>query len=74
MIEHPARQGDRRVGESVQGLRAEVHLGGVADALGEEDALRRVRDGFLLGQAGRQDPAAQLVEIWFGDVDFKRSG
>ena len=38
VIEHPGGEGDRRIGQPVQRLRAIPHLERVADALGEEEA------------------------------------
>ncbi len=54
MIEHPGSQGDRRIGEAVQRLRAIPHLERVADALREEEAQPVVRALLVRGQARRR--------------------
>jgi hypothetical protein len=43
VVEHPGREGDGRIGEPVQGLRAQPHLKCVADALRIEEAQPVVR-------------------------------
>ena len=48
VVEHPGGEGDGRIGEPVQGLRAQPHLQCVADALRVEEAQPVVR-ALLLG-------------------------
>ena len=58
VVEHPGREGDGRIGQAVQRLRAIRHLDRVADALGEEEAQPVVGALLVGGQAGRRRVAA----------------
>ena len=54
VVEHPGGEGDRRIGEAVQRLRAVPHLERVPDALREEEAQPVVGALLVRGQAGRR--------------------
>src|SRR5205823_1344012 len=71
VVEHPGGEGDGRIGEPVQRLRAQPHLGRVSDALRIEE-LQLLPRAALVGRQTRRRRAAGRERL--RNVRWDRAG